>query len=114
MNVGELKELLEDVPDGTELRIAHQPNYPLALTVAGVRAPGDDFPEEVPCPYHEDRCIGHIISEEEADSSYQAGAVCDCEPDEDPRDRRNLVWIIGINHPYDESPYAPRWVFEDE
>lgn len=116
MNVGELKELLEDVSDDTELRIAHQPSWPLALTVAGVRAPGDAFPDERECPYHYGYLVNHVVPEAQADDRYAAGALCDDAPEDedDPRDRRDLVWIVGIDHPYDESPYAPKWVFEDE
>lgn len=113
MRVGELKELLEDVDDELELRIAHQPNWPLALTVAGVRVPGDDF--EVPCPYHNDFLVGHVIDAKQAeDVGFVEGEPCPEEPEDDPREGRQHVWIVGIDHPWDESPYAPRWVFQDE
>lgn len=117
MRVGELKELLEELGeegDDLELRIAHQPNWPLCLTVAAVRTPGDDI-EPPDCPEHEGYCVGHVISEaqQSLEDGFVAGEVCDAEPDEDPRDRRQHVWIVGIDHPYDESPYAPKWVFDD-
>lgn len=116
MRVGELKELLEELGeegDDLELRIAHQPNWPLCLTVAAVRTPGDDI-EPPDCPYHEGYCVGHLIREDQADEMYRAGDVCEEAPDDDPRDRREgYVWIVGIDHPYDESPYAPRWVFDE-
>lgn len=33
MTVGELKELLEDLPDNAEVRLAHQPRWPFELSV---------------------------------------------------------------------------------
>ena len=36
MTVRELKDLLDDYDDGLEVRLAHQPSYPLESTIAGV------------------------------------------------------------------------------
>ncbi len=36
MTVGEMKELLEDMDDEMEVRIAHQPSWPLQYTVGDV------------------------------------------------------------------------------
>jgi hypothetical protein len=115
MNVGELRELLEGVEDDVELRIAWQPSWPLAGTVAGVRCPGDDSDEQT-CPEHPDYYTGHIIQprQQNLEEGFVAGEVCDCEADEDERDRRQHCWIVQGDHHWDESPYAPRWVFEDE
>src|SRR5690606_34532173 len=113
-----LLELLEDVDPDTPVRIAHQPSWPLALTVSAVRAPGDDFPEEVECPGHPGYQAGHTITASQADAriGYIEGEECPDEPDDedDSVDRRHMVWIVAIDHPRgDESPYAPHWVFED-
>lgn len=119
MNVGELLEMLEDVDPQTELRVAHQPSWPLALTVAAVRYPGDDA-DELECGDHPGYCIGHTITADQADEGgtetgpgdYSIGDECEWEDEDERGDRTDKVWIVAIDHPYGESPYAPRWVFE--
>jgi hypothetical protein len=115
MKVGELKELLEQVEDDDlPVYIGHQPSWPLCLNVAGVRHPDDD--EEPPaCSDHPDSYVGHIITEAQADEEQAKGEVCHGEPEEDERkeDDRQAVWLIGGDHPWDRSPYAPRWLWEE-
>jgi hypothetical protein len=41
MNVQELIELLEDCDPGSEVRLAHQPRWPLAFELRGVAVPDD-------------------------------------------------------------------------
>ena len=66
MTVGELKELLEDLPDDGEIRIMTQSNYPFENAVEDVWEPGKDCDWEpndakgTPCFYIvEGRQIGY-------------------------------------------------------
>lgn len=86
MNVADLIAALQDMPQDAEVRLATQPNYPLAATIAGVVSPVD-LAAEQECEAHgrhycdEDECLDYV------------------------------VWIAEGDHP-DESPYAPRAVFD--
>ena len=115
MKVGQLRELLDGVDDETEIRVAWQPSWPLAASLGGVRVPGDDA-DEATCPEHPDYYVGHTISQaqQNLEDGFVAGETCDCEPEDDERDRREHVWLVQGDHPWDESPYAPRWVFQDD
>ena len=88
MNVRELIELLDDYDPEAPVLIAHQPSWPLAEVVAGVV-------EDDPDRYLEDR---------------------DSDPDEDQpdtdEDGARAVWIVAGGHPYERSPYAPKWIFD--
>jgi hypothetical protein len=83
MNVGELRELIEDLDDEVVLRIGTQPSWPLAFTVRSIVTPGA------------------IEEYREYDGNPDGG---------DERD--GFVWIVTGDHPYDESPYAPRILWD--
>lgn len=120
MTVGDLLTLIEDLPPNTELRVAHQPSWPLALTISTIRTPDDTDEEFQLCPDHPDYYIGHIISPRKHDPEHDPPFICDTpcpslpDPEDDTREGRQHVWIVAIDHPYNESPYAPRWVFEED
>ena len=86
MNVRDLIAALQDMPEDAEVRLATQPNYPIAYTIAGV-VPPEALAAEEECEAHgrhfcdEDECL-------------------------DP-----VVWITEGGQPVD-SPYAPRSVFD--
>lgn len=83
--VGDLIRALQDQDASAPLRVAHQPNWPLRETVGGVTT------------------IGQTGYEEEPDPT-------------DPHAEReaSVVWLVLNGHPSgDESPYAPRQVFEN-
>lgn len=86
MNVRDLIAALQDMPADAEVRLATQPNYPVAFTIEGVVSP-DALAGEVECEAHgnysceEGECLGHV------------------------------VWITEGGHPED-SPYAPPAVFD--
>ncbi len=81
MKVRDLLELLADYDEDAEVRIAHQPNWPLRLEL--------------------DRIVS---SEELADEDENDGFGDD--EDNDPKEQ--LVWLVAGGHPYNESPYAPK------
>ena len=45
--VSELKELLDDMPDEAEVRLAHQPRYPLEYTVDQIVLSEDEAGDQV-------------------------------------------------------------------
>jgi hypothetical protein len=80
MNVGELREALEDLDDEVEIRLATQPNWPLAFNIRAVVTPAD--------------IVDYRETEDET------------EVEDETEDE--LVWIVAGDHPWDGSPYAPR------
>jgi hypothetical protein len=85
MNVQELIELLEDVEDQTaEVRLAHQPHYPLQYKVAGVAVPAEDGEPE--------------LDDFDDDAPEQDAQV------------ENVVYILEGDHP--DRPYASKSLWE--
>ena len=82
MKVHELIELLEATNPEAEVRLATQPNYPLAHTIAGVARNGE----------------WGEWTDEDADWDFE-------EPDGE------IVWIAAGGGVYD-NPYAPRGIWE--
>ena len=83
MTVQELIDLLSDFDSDLEVRIALQPTWPLAATVAAitkVRPDSDSDSDE------------ELNSESSVDSTEAAP----------------VVWIAAGGMPWSESPYAPR------
>lgn len=113
MKVGELRELLEAVEDDSlEVYIGTQPSWPLCFGVAGVRHPNEE--REVECPVHEGYLVNHQFRNPTTNLYEHCGAEPEEEEDEDGSDR-NAVWIVSSDgHPWDRSPYAPRWLWEGE
>lgn len=103
MKVLELIQLLEDMPEEAEVRLAFQPNYPLQYNV------GDVAIDE-----------GHVHSVEfvvDPDAWYCADDDCDAEWDHEPLDHElglkrspdevpGIVYIGEAGQIYDE-PYLP-------
>lgn len=85
MTVGELKERLEDFDDELEIRLATQPSWPLRFRLAGVTSDEEAF-EYSYTPEEQDERGG--------------------EPSE------NFLWLVEGGTPHDESPYAPRYVWD--
>lgn len=104
MNVGELKELLENFEDDEAMvLIGIQPSWPLCHGVAGVTSFGE---REVECPDHK----GYLL---EHDKECMARFEADNNAEEPSSDQR-AVWVVASEgHPYDRSPYAPRWLWEE-
>lgn len=103
MKVGELKELLEEYEDDQVIFLAHQPSWPLCLNIGGVASWGD---RERECPDHEGYVIDH-------DPECVAAHEDDVDHESETADEK-VVWLIGGDHPYDRSPYAPRWLWDGE
>lgn len=113
MNVGELKELLEECDDEQVVFVGHQPSWPLCMSVAGIRHKGEE--RETECPLHEGYLVHHSFRNPNTDAYEQCDAAPE-EEDEDDGDEqsdRNAVWIVAGDHPWDRSPYAPRWLWEE-
>lgn len=112
MNVAELKELLENMDDGDEVRIAMQPHYPLALHIAGVAAP--ESMEDRSCQYDDGQCGGlvHLVNDEwhhlSADLDSDHEPVVD--DDEGEGLPAGIVWLVAGDQP--DMPYAPRAAWE--
>ena len=88
--VRDLREMLQDYDDDTEVLIVHQESWPLALVV--------------------DR----MVSDDEiaADSDvYDERVLDEREADEDA-DGPGVVWIVAGGHPWDRSPYGPKAAFQ--
>lgn len=88
MDVRDLKEMLASMDDEAEIRIAHQPSWPLRFDLAAV-----------------------IDSDELSRRIYN-----DRDPDEDPEadPKENFVWLVAsAGHPWDESPYAPTQLWQE-
>lgn len=84
MKVAELRELLENAADDDEVRVATQPSWPLRLELSHVVTPDDRRSQDV-----------------------------EFEDDDEPEDDDdNVVWLVTGSHPHDESPYAPRALWE--
>ena len=82
MNVQELIELLEDCDPEAEVRLAHQPGWPLAFELRGVAVPEEDV-EPLP------------------DADDAGGDLP--EP--------GVVWLVEGGHP-DDPPYAPSYLWD--
>lgn len=97
MNVGDLKRLLEDFDDDQVIRVAHQPHWPLREVVSAVRMNEPEMDEETETAHMEALRAG----------DYAAAGRILAEHNGDP-----IVWLVLGGHPHgDESPYAPREVF---
>lgn len=83
--VGDLIRALEDQDASAPLRVAHQPNWPLREVVGDVTT------------------LGQTGYQEEHDPTDPHAARED-----------SVVWLVLSGHPSgDESPYAPRPLFEN-
>lgn len=105
MTVGQLKELLEDldVDDDTLVYIGHQPSWPLCFGVAGVTHWAQ---RERECPDHE----GYLV-EHDPDCLEAYG---DPEETGDEHSDERVLWIVlSDGSPYERSPYAPRWLWDE-
>jgi hypothetical protein len=86
MTVAELIRLLEDCDPAAEVRLAHQPHWPLQYTLTGLTT-STDLPQPHP--------------DTEADEEPQT------RPD-DPDEDLVVVWLLPGDHPEGDRPYAPQ------
>jgi hypothetical protein len=114
MNVGELREMIEDLSDDRELMVVHQQQYPLRETIMGIYDP-DDPGAELECGSCESNRTRESIREmfEAGDDAW----CCDnpeysgfdedgCESEDQP------LYLVADGHPYNGSPYGPRIAWE--
>ena len=87
MTAAQLITLLEDCDPDTEIRIAHQPAWPLQCALAGIATDEDlDTPPDV-----------------EPDSGS-----ADCLDGGD----RPVLWLVAGDHPDGDTPYAPERLWQ--
>lgn len=94
MKVRELIEELEAMEPEAEVRLAHQPSWPLAFTLAGV-VDGSD-----------------LGGDDEDEEDGDVGPSFGYDTREDEATGPAVVWLVEGTHPWDESPYAPRAVWD--
>jgi hypothetical protein len=120
--VGDLMAALERYDPDTPVLVAHQPGWPLQEVVAGVveHRDGEDcgidscFAAKGDC-----RCADCVVCGLQADCGLECcdpERECDCadcvQCGADPVECvETTVYLIADGHP-DDSPYAPRAVFE--
>ena len=106
MTVKELREALESYEDDVEVRIAHQPSWPLQHHIGSVR---DEIETEEPCKY----CEGEgEVDERPCPSCHETGLTRKYLTAEE----HNIVWIIDggqLNGSELDSPYAPEGLLEN-
>lgn len=96
MNLNQLIERLEEIRESVtaggelEVRLAVQPNYPIVETLRGVAGP-EEF-------------LNAFEDKDDSDEEFST---------ERGERAGNVVWLVSGGQPskFDESPYAPGWVF---
>lgn len=106
MTVGELKEYLENYDDEQVILIGTQPAYPLAFHLEGTASYAD---REVECPDHEGYLLDH---DPECEAAYEADE--EDGPDSELSDYKVVWLIVSEGSPTDRSPYAPRWLWDED
>lgn len=109
MQVQELIEMLEQYDGEQEVRLAFQPNWPLAFEIGQVVSQ-DEFEAEIDEDSFEGmhaRCEGYNFT----DYCTACGEHNEDFGPEDDEDVQPIVWITEGGHPSD-SPYAPKGAFE--
>ena len=97
LTVGDMLDLLAHHDPRTPVLIAHQPSWPLAEVLAGV-VDRECRVDDRECEEHDGFLVGH--------------AGCSWTPNDEDDADGDAVWLVAGGHPYDRSPYAPRWVFD--
>jgi hypothetical protein len=120
MTATELIEKLEEIADRNPdavVRIATQPNWPLQFKVADVISDADFGDDESALDEWQsahDECTEVDFASNVCRSCGDSFA--EYAPDHDTRgsecDDREVVYLVEGGHPYDDSPYAPRAVFD--
>ena len=102
MNVSELIELLEDMPEDAEVRIAHQPSWPFQLDIGEVI--GCDLSK--PCA--DDRACTDCGDTDCGDPD------CNPEINDDDGESNVVVYIVEAGqHRGESGPYLPGIVAEE-
>lgn len=94
MNVRQLIELLGNYDGSAEVRIAHQANWPLAEVLQSVTT------------------LAEVADEPDCECDSEDDPSTDCpahgQQDPDEPDTATHVWLVAGGHHWNESPYAPR------
>ncbi len=86
LTVADLLSQLEDCDPDAEVRLAHQPEWPLQFTLDGIATEQD-------------------LDEESRPDHGSPGTTA--APDTDTRPEAAVVWLVAGGHPAGDSPYAP-------
>lgn len=109
MTVQELRDLLEVLDAGDELRFAYQPSWPLAAKVAGIAVSSGVVDETTKCG----RCGGQVEIDDNANHHVERTLDTEHHPDvewDNDALEPGVVWLVAGEAP-DDSPYAPRAAF---
>lgn len=87
ITVGELREMLEPMEEDWEVRLAHQPTWPLAHFIKGVVERPQDTDE---------------LSEAEQEE-IENGSV----------EQTGIVWIVATEGNCSDHPYAPKSLWDE-
>ena len=111
--VGDLKELLEDLPDDMPIMGMHQPNWPLREWIGGiwVNDPSDISSldeEDNECPTCERLSLGVPIKDSGGQwyrkcFRQECGEEVPCDEPCDP-----IAYVVLNGQPYDSSPYGDK------
>lgn len=108
LTVGELKKWLEGIDDDAEVRIAHQPDWPLRHLMAGA----------VYQDNNENKDEGNdLVDCGDGTCEMVNCKTCNDVEEEDERttgDPPKILWLVAGDHPYrgNESPYAPKVLWD--
>ncbi len=103
MLVKELLELLEDVDENVEVRIAYQPNYPLQVGIAQVTDLTKGSENNTGLCLKCDGYVNEAAARRDGINDEDEADMCEC--DNDVRDENKVVWI-ATGSPT-ASGYAP-------
>jgi hypothetical protein len=104
MTVSELMEQLEDMNPDAEVRLAIQPSWPLQFNLRGVVDSADDDSALVEWQNDHDQC-------DEVDWAHSVCSSCD-DTFKQGEDEDSIVYLMQGDHPSDDSPYAPKALWD--
>lgn len=108
--VGELKSLLEEFDEETQIMAMHQPGWPLVEEIKGIYDP-----KQGACPDCEHYLFDHFTKEEFEEENYgEEDSTCKhCECGYLYEKSLNLLYLIVDGCPYDMNPYGNKEAFND-
>lgn len=110
MNVQDLMNLLKDMDPNAEVRLATQPNHPLAFELGGVAGPGEGDKMACECgalvEFEGDEV--HHLNRSLDDDHAPVEPEYDEDEDDDEIEQmpEGVVWLVAGGSPED-TPYAP-------
>jgi hypothetical protein len=111
--VGELRDMLSDYDDDTQVRVAIQPSYPLACAIVGIAEVGsgeEDDPEDGDWNRGENESVDeYLLRLKSLEDAPAADVIADLVAGETARENTPaVVWIATEQVGSSEHPYAPQ------